>query len=145
MGGVNPAPGFGAPADMGGYGAAPMPGFGGAAPGFGGPTPGFGGHMPGMAAIGQLVGAEGPYAGQVFALVSANSTVGRETTSDVVLSADTTISRTHARLVNEGGTFVVYDNGSSNGTFVNGMRLTSPVALAPGDIVQFGGSKFRFE
>ena len=98
-----------------------------------------------MAALGQLSGAEGPYAGQVFALVAANSTVGRETTCDIVLSADTTISRTHARLVNEGGNFVVYDNGSSNGTFVNGMRLTSPVVLAPGDIVQFGGSKFRFE
>ena len=114
-------------------------------PGFGGAMPGYGGPMPGMAAIGQLVGAEGPYAGQVFALPAANSTVGRETTSDIVLSADTTISRTHARLVNEGGNFVVYDNGSSNGTFVNGMRLSSPVVLAPGDIVQFGGSKFRFE
>ncbi len=153
MGGINPSPGFGAPPDMGGYGAAPMPGPGGAAPGygatampgFGGPAPGYGGAMPGMAAIGQLVGAEGPYAGQVFALTAANTAVGRETTCDIVLSADTTISRTHARLINEGGNFVVYDNGSSNGTFVNGMQLSSPVALAPGDIVQFGGSKFRFE
>ena len=117
--------------DAGGYGAAPMPGFGAPA--------------PGIPAMGQLIGAEGPYAGQVFALPAANTTVGRETTCDIVLSADTTISRTHARLVNEGGAFVVYDNGSSNGTFVNGMRLSSPVALAPGDIVQFGGSKFRFE
>lgn len=144
-GGMNPGPGFGAPPDMGGFGAPPMSGPGGTMPGFGGAAPGFGGAMPGMAALGQLSGAEGPYAGQVFALATANSTVGRETTCDIVLSADTTISRTHARLVNEGGNFVVYDNGSSNGTFVNGMRLTSPVVLAPGDIVQFGGSKFRFE
>ena len=131
LGSMNPNPGFGAPPDMGGYGAAPMPGFGGG--------------MPVVPALGQLVGAEGPYAGQVFALTAANSTVGRETTCDIVLSADTTISRSHARLANEGGSFVVYDNGSSNGSFVNGMRLTSPVVLAPGDIVQFGGSKFRFE
>jgi pSer/pThr/pTyr-binding forkhead associated (FHA) protein len=168
MGGMNPNPGFGAPADLGGYGGAPMPGpagggggapgygapapgygapgyNGGAAPGYGAPASGFGDPMNGIAALGQLVGAEGPYSGQVFALVAANSTVGRETTCDIVLSADTTISRTHARLINEGGNFVVYDNGSSNGTFVNGMRLSSPVALAPGDSVQFGGSKFRFE
>ncbi len=149
MGGMNPNPGFGAPADMEGYGAAPNPGFGASAERGGGydvdPMPGFGGAMTGMPALGQLVGAEGPYAGQVFALTAANSTVGRETTCDIVLSADTTISRSHARLANEGGSFVVYDNGSSNGSFVNGMRLTSPVVLAPGDIVQFGGSKFRFE
>ena len=132
MSGMNPNPGFGAPMDPGSYHSAPMPGFGGSG-------------MPAMPTLGQLVGAEGPYAGQVFALAAANSTVGRETTCDIVLSADTTISRTHARLINEGGSFVVYDNGSSNGTFVNGMRLSSPVALAPGDIVQFGGSKFRFE
>ncbi|MCW3055914.1 MAG: hypothetical protein JWN14_5084 [Chthonomonadales bacterium] len=140
-----PPPGFGAPPDMGGYGAPPMPGPNTTMPGFGGPSLGFGAPIPPMAAIGQLTSVEGPYAGQVFALVAANTTVGRETTSDIVLSADTTISRTHARLINEGGNYVVYDNGSSNGTFVNGMRLSSPVALAPGDIVQFGGSKFRFE
>jgi len=140
-----PPPGFGAPPDIGGYGVPPMPGPNTTMPGFGGPPSGFGAPMPGMAAVGQLTSVEGPYAGQVFALVAANTTVGRETTSDIVLSADTTISRTHARLINEGGNYVVYDNGSSNGTFVNGMRLSSPVALAPGDIVQFGGSKFRFE
>ncbi len=145
MGGMNPNPGFGGASDVGVYGGAPTPGPGGGMPGFGAPAPGFGGGMPGMAAIGQLVGADGPYAGQVFGLASANSTVGRETTCDIVLSADTTISRTHAHLIQEGGNFVVYDNGSSNGTFVNGMRLSSPVVLAPGDIVQFGGSKFRFE
>ncbi len=146
-GGLNPNPGFGAP-DMGGYAGNPNPGFG-APPDAGGfvgnPMPGFGGSAVGLAALGQLIGAEGPYAGQVFPLPLPNSTVGREVTCDIVLSADTTISRSHARLANEGGTYVVYDNGSSNGTFVNGMRLTTPVALAPGDIVQFGGSKFRFE
>lgn len=151
--GMNPNPGFGAAPDMGGYNSTPAGGPGGAMPGLGAPMPGFGATtMPGFGgapmggpALGQLVGAEGPYAGQLFALTAPTTIVGRETTSDIVLSADTTISRTHARLANEGGNFVVYDNGSSNGTFVNGMRLSAPVALAPGDIVQFGGSKFRFE
>ena len=57
---------------------------------------------------------------------------------------DTTISRTHARLGNENGQFMVYDNNSSNGTYVNGVRVQMQ-ALAPGDVVQFGSSKFRFE
>jgi pSer/pThr/pTyr-binding forkhead associated (FHA) protein len=40
--------------------------------------------------------------------------------------------------------FVVYDDNSANGTYVNGQRV-SMQALASGDIVQFGSSKFRFE
>ena len=104
---------------------------------------GAGGTLPGSA--GRLLGVEGPYTGQVFPLTGANMVVGREAGKDIVLSADSTISRTHASLVYEGPGIVVCDSGSSNGTFVNGMRVTSPVALVPGDIVQFGSSKFRVE
>lgn len=92
----------------------------------------------------RLVGVEGPYAGQVFLLNNPVTFLGREPDKDIVLSADTTVSRNHARLVNEQGRFVLYDNGSANGTFVNGMRIAMQV-LAPGDLVQFGASKFRFE
>ena len=92
----------------------------------------------------RLVGMEGPYTGQVFLLTNTTNIIGREPDKDIVLSADTTTSRNHARIVNEGGDFVVYDNGSANGTFVNSLRISMQV-LAPGDIVQFGASKFRFE
>lgn len=93
----------------------------------------------------QLIGVEGPYSGQVFPLMSANIVVGREPDKDIVLSADTTISRSHAQLVHDGANIIVYDNGSSNGTFVNGQRVTMPTPLVSGDIVQFGSSKFRFD
>ena len=96
------------------------------------------------ALVGRLTGIEGAALGQVFALSGANMMVGREAGRDIVVNGDSTVSRTHARLSNENGVFMVYDNGSANGTFVNGVRVQMQ-ALASGDIVQFGNSKFRFE
>ena len=126
------------------YSPAPMPGFPDGSNYNGAfPTAGPAGPVAGNGAAMQLIGLEGPYAGQVFPLVSANILIGRESDKDIVLSLDTTISRSHASLVHESGGIVVYDNGSSNGTFVNGMRVSGPVMLAPGDAVQFGSSKFR--
>jgi len=92
----------------------------------------------------RLVGMEGPYTGQIIVLTAAVATVGREPDKNVALAADSTISRSHARISNENGVFIVYDNNSANGTFVNGMRIAMQ-PLAPGDTVQFGSSKFRFE
>ncbi len=106
---------------------------------------GYGGAATAVApAVGRLIGLEGPMAGQVIPLSGPNLTLGREQGRDIVLAGDMTVSRTHARIANENGTFVVYDNNSANGTSVNSQRVTVQ-ALAPGDIVQFGSSKFRFE
>jgi len=71
-------------------------------------------------------------------------TVGREPDRSIQLPTDTTVSRKHARIANEGGAFVVYDEGSSNGTTVNGVRITRQ-QLVSGDGVEFGSSAFRFE
>jgi pSer/pThr/pTyr-binding forkhead associated (FHA) protein len=95
-------------------------------------------------ARGQLVALEGVLAGQVFVLAAPVLLLGREPGRDIVVPGDSTVSRTHARLSNENGTFTVQDNNSANGTFVNGVRIQIQT-LAPGDIVQFGNSKFRFE
>ncbi len=111
------------------------------------PTTAFGLPDPGAGFGGvgsRLTGLEGPYAGQVFPLSLPTVTLGRDPGRDIALTADTTISRTHAHLSQEGGQHVLYDDGSSNGTFVNNVRITVQT-LAPGDIVQFGASKFRYE
>ena len=93
----------------------------------------------------RLVGTSGPTAGQVFQLSPVGpTTVGREPGQTIQLAMDTTVSRRHARIENEGGAFVVYDEGSSNGTTVNGMRI-SRQQLSPGDTVSFGTSAFRFD
>lgn len=91
-----------------------------------------------------LVGQDGVYAGQVFPVAGPNVTIGRDPGNSIALVADSTVSRRHAHLVDEGGTYVLYDDGSSNGTFVNGARI-SVQQLAPGDIINFGASKFRYE
>ena len=91
----------------------------------------------------RLIGIRGPYVGQVFQL-SDIMTVGREPDRNIQLPMDTTVSRRHARIASEGGAFVVYDEGSSNGTTVNGVRVTQQ-QLVSGDAVEFGSSGFRFE
>lgn len=121
-------------------------GFG--SPAYAPPLPVMGGMAAPIApqrALGQIVGLEGPYAGQVFAISAVNMEVGREMGKEVALPGDSTVSRSHARLSQETGTLIVMDLGSSNGTYVNGQRLFAPTPLNPGDIVQFGSSKFRYE
>jgi hypothetical protein len=65
--------------------------------------------------------------------------VGREQGAGLVID-DGGVSRRHARFLDDDGTIVVEDLGSSNGTFVNGDRISSPVELAAGDEVQVGGT-----
>jgi ABC transport system ATP-binding/permease protein len=93
----------------------------------------------------RLVALSGPYAGQTFAVSpDGPTTVGRDPSRTVQLPMDSTVSRMHARIENEGGAFIVYDEGSSNGTSVNGARVTRQ-QISPGDTVEFGSSGFRFE
>ncbi|MEN6371549.1 MAG: FHA domain-containing protein [Armatimonadota bacterium] len=100
-------------------------------------------NTPGAGA--RLVAAYGPYTGQVYNLNSAGeTTIGRQSDQMISLSNDNTVSRQHAKVVNEGGQFVLYDCGSANGTHVNNTRITRHV-LTPGDLVQIGSTKFKFE
>ncbi len=66
--------------------------------------------------------------------------VGRAVTSDVPIF-DPTISRQHAQVTARDGGLHVKDLGSSNGTFLNGSRVTECVA-APNDVVTFGKVAF---
>jgi adenylate cyclase len=66
--------------------------------------------------------------------------VGRAPTCDLPVF-DPTISRRHAEITSDGGEVVVRDLGSSNGTFVNGIR-TSNALLAVDDTVAFGKVSF---
>jgi pSer/pThr/pTyr-binding forkhead associated (FHA) protein len=70
--------------------------------------------------------------------------IGRDPANEIPLPADTGASRRHARIVQEALSFAVEDAGSTNGTFVNGQRV-SRQALVPGDIVGVGSTQFRVE
>lgn len=67
------------------------------------------------------------------------TTIGREG-CDILLLQDDLVSRRHAKIERQGDTLVLTDLDSTNGTFVNGVRLQGPRTLRPGDIIQVGGS-----
>lgn len=93
----------------------------------------------------KFVAVAGPYSGQAFTLAeTGETTIGRQSDRSISLANDNTVSRQHARVVNEGGQFVVYDLGSANGTHVNNAKITQQ-PLNNGDFVQIGSTKFRFE
>lgn len=72
--------------------------------------------------------------------------IGREPTCDLTIT-DPTVSRRHATLVLQQGALSLRDEGSTNGTYVNGVRLEGGTEhpLKPGDHVQLGSVKFRVE
>lgn len=63
--------------------------------------------------------------------------LGRSSEADVTLE-DAYASDFHLRFAMDNGQVVVHDLGSTNGTYVNGRRVTTPVALNRGDAVQVG-------
>ncbi|MER3403626.1 MAG: hypothetical protein C4307_03265 [Chloroflexota bacterium] len=93
----------------------------------------------------RLVGTQGAYIGTAFALEADLITVGREVGNGIVLDQEATVSRRHAQFVKQGDTLLVEDLGSTNGTFVNGVRISGPTPVRPGDVVQFGACAFRVE
>ncbi len=72
-------------------------------------------------------------------------TIGRHEGCDVCLDHPA-VSRTHARIARRNGGYAVEDVGSSNGTFVNGERVTPGEArsLRPGDTIRVGPVRFTF-
>ena len=84
-------------------------------------------------------------AGIPIPLPEGETTVGREVGLGLSLAGETTVSRRHATVTRQGGTVTVQDGGSTNGTFVNGVPASGPTTLRPGDSVQFGSVRFRYE
>ncbi len=92
----------------------------------------------------RLTVVAGPHSGQSFAL-QVGLVFGRDPGNSAALPADTKASRRHAQLVSDGGGGVALEDlGSTNGTFVNGQRITK-VALAPGDQIVIGSTTLRVE
>jgi len=79
-----------------------------------------------------LILKEGPGRGKVWELRQEALTIGRHDSCDVFLP-DRRVSRFHARITRQGKSFVLEDLGSKNGTFVNGVPITSPYTLKDGD------------
>ena len=83
--------------------------------------------------------------GDVYTLDSQALTMGRGVTNDVSLPDDEYASTRHARFEPRRDGVWIEDIGSTNGTFVNGIRLTRERKLVPGDVVRIGETDLRFE
>jgi pSer/pThr/pTyr-binding forkhead associated (FHA) protein len=68
--------------------------------------------------------------------------VGREPSCDITINS-LHISRQHARIRQSPSGFFLEDLSSANGTYINGLKLTGPVALQIGDLVCFDDQGFR--
>jgi hypothetical protein len=68
--------------------------------------------------------------------------VGRRPDNDLVLD-DPRVSRHHLQLRLRYGRYVLYDAQSRGGTYVNGQRTTEHI-LAPGDVIQIGGTSLLY-
>ena len=83
--------------------------------------------------------------GDEILLDASPITLGRGVTNDVSLPEDEYTSTRHARVEPRRDGIWVEDIGSTNGTFVNGIRLTRERRLAPGDVLRVGETDLRFE
>jgi pSer/pThr/pTyr-binding forkhead associated (FHA) protein len=84
-----------------------------------------------------------PQAGTDIALGPINS-IGRNVNNTIYVEDDF-VSATHAMLTFRGRSWFVEDQGSTNGTYVNGHRIDRPVALSYGDELTIGRVRLRLE
>ena len=95
----------------------------------------------------RLVATMGTYSGQIFPLNAGSADIGRDANNPIALPNDTNASRRHATIQAGSGQATVTDHGSSNGTFINGVRISAqtPTPLKPNDELTVGNTRFRFE
>ena len=91
----------------------------------------------------RLVTLQGQGLDDFYELPATGATMGRAEQREITLP-DPAASRNHAQLLNASGSWWVRDNGSVNGTFVNGRRIRE-TPLSPGDRLRIGATEFRFE
>ena len=87
--------------------------------------------------------ADEPPSGTTIALGPINS-IGRNVNNSIFVEDDF-VSATHAMLTFRGRSWFVEDQGSTNGTYVNGHRIDRPVALSFGDELTFGRVRMRLD
>ena len=96
---------------------------------------------------GRLVVQESPVLeeGDEFSVDSAPLTVGRASQNDVAIDGDEFASARHVRFEPRRDGVWVHDLGSTNGTYVNGVRIDGARRLAPGDVIRVGETDLRFD
>lgn len=70
-------------------------------------------------------------------------TIGRERDNIIAITNETSVSRRHAQIVIDKSSVIIIDLNSSNGTFVNGIKIDS-CQLQEGDLIHCGNAVFKF-
>jgi pSer/pThr/pTyr-binding forkhead associated (FHA) protein len=91
----------------------------------------------------RVLGGPGLRAGKTIEIVSA-TVIGRDAGTGIRLDGDEFASSQHARIEPRQDGVWVEDLGSTNGTFLNGERITAE-RLQPGDVVRVGQTELRLE
>ena len=91
-----------------------------------------------------LVVAQGSQAGQSAALADGVIMIGRGADCQIILDDDY-VSTRHARVVSGENGIYVEDLGSTNGSYVNGQRITAPTTLTMSDTVRIGKTILKLE
>ncbi len=92
----------------------------------------------------RLVVVEGPLEGAEIPLEGAQITLGRAPDSTIVIDDDYASSR-HARIYESEGAWVVEDLGSTNGTWIDRTRLTTPTVLPVGAPLRVGRTTLQIQ
>ncbi len=87
----------------------------------------------------QITMRSGPTPGKTYPLRQEETLLGRDLANDIVIN-DAEVSRRHARLILREGSMYAEDLGSTNGTFLNGERISGAQELRPGDVITLGDS-----
>lgn len=76
--------------------------------------------------------------------VTSPIVIGRSPGADIVI-ADDFVSGRHARVSPSGTEAVLEDLGSTNGTLLNGVAVTSPQTIRPGDVIDVGAVRLKVD
>ncbi len=81
---------------------------------------------------------QGPDKGRTFRTLNEPAVLGRE--SEQIPLTDRTVSRHHAQIRPENGSWILEDLKSANGTYLNNVRVREPMRLKHGDQIKIGGT-----
>lgn len=96
-----------------------------------------------LPALLEIIGGVPELTGREF-ILGAEATVGREPEHAVYLS-DSSVSASHARIFRRDGTYFLEDLGSTNGTMLNGARISAPSSLKHRDKIKVGRIILQFK
>ncbi len=82
--------------------------------------------------------------GRELILAGVETTIGRGEGCEVALFGDSGVEKVHARILLERGRYVLVDEDTPDGTYLNGVAIDGPTPLHSGDLIEMGHSALRF-